>query len=275
MIQENPQRGLESVMALALAFEGNRDKKLTDQESAKNLCDNLVNVCGFKGIESILANGLINFKLKGIGSGLRITTDGWTLTAYHNIEKYVDDWKRIAKEEPPTDTNVLSWLYDMKHKYAIIDQKKDVHPIDPTVCIFRSDFDIALIKAVIFEEPKPIRFKVASKDLAAGDEIQVFGLINQEQCNSSGRVIIPRREIQLKDFIAGEVISIVSDVFLTDAYGRRGYSGGVFTTAKGEFVGMPLHIQRAGKEEVGLTGGANVKNVKELVKEMVYALGKK
>ncbi|MFA4960315.1 MAG: hypothetical protein WC548_01500 [Candidatus Pacearchaeota archaeon] len=55
MIQESLQAGLESRLVLNRVMEDNRNRDLTEQESEKNIADNLVVVAGFDGISKRLA----------------------------------------------------------------------------------------------------------------------------------------------------------------------------------------------------------------------------
>lgn len=272
MIEENPQRGLESIISLTLALEGNRDKELTGQESEKNIRDNLVNICGFSGVKEHLADGSTSMIDTGVGSGLLITTDGWAITAYHNIKKYIEDWKRISEEEPPTESNIHSWMNEMKLKYAFVDQRRCAYPIDPTIYGFNPSLDIALVKAFIMKKPEPIRFRIAKRDLEVGDEIKLFGLRDQTLYNQLGKIILSRADVQINGTEAGKTMNTTRDTFLTDAYGVPGFSGGVFTTLEGEFAGIATYAQLNGGE-MGRAGGAKVRNILDFVREMVHSAG--
>lgn len=274
MIQESPQAGLESRLALNRVMEGNRNRDLTEQESEKNIADNLVVVAGFDGVNERRADGSVNMKGKEIGTGLRLTTDGFILTAYHNIQAYEKDWRRINTENPAIEANIHSWMEDMKMRYAVVDQQRNAYPIDTTFWATNPALDIALIKAVILEKPEPIDFRLVTGDLEVGDEIKLLGLRDQKQYNQYGKVISASRDTPIDYAETGELVSTTYDTFLTDAYGIPGFSGGVFTTLRGEFAGLALYIQRNGNGQIGHTGGAKARNIVNLVKESAYELNK-
>ena len=274
MIQENPQAGLESRLTLNRVMEGNRNRNLTEQESEKNIADNLVVVAGFDGMKERLADGSVNMNGKGIGTGLRLTTDGFILTAYHNIQAYEADWRRINAENPATEANVHSWMEDMEMRYAVVDQQRNAYPIDTTFWVTNPGLDIALIKAVILKKPEPIDFRLVTGDLKVGDEIKLFGLRDQRPYNQYGRVISASHDVPINYPETRELVSTTYDTFLTDAYGTPGFSGGVFTNLRGEFAGLVLYIQRDGTEQIGHAGGAKARNIVDLVKESAYRLNK-
>lgn len=164
MILESREAGLESVLALSSLVENNENDGLSGQESENNMADNLVSVVGLNSIHKPLPNGSISMETKGVGTGLMLTTDGFVLTAYHNIQSYENDWNRIRDSELSTTKNVQKWMERMRWQYAIIDQNNESHPIDVTLWATAPALDIAIIKAVIFEKPEPIRFNMTAED---------------------------------------------------------------------------------------------------------------
>lgn len=230
------KRSLESMFALTLAFEGNRDKKLTKEESEKNIADNLVSIVNSNG---------------GNGSGLLITTDGWVITAYHNIDGY--------------EFGTL--------KGRIINLKNESYDLDPTIIAKSPSRDIAFIKAITGREPKPIKFKIIEDNLKKGDEIKLFGLRDHRPYNQLGRVISSHRNTQIADAETGKITSTLYNTFLTDAYGVPGFSGGVITTFNGEFAGIALYIKKdKTKDEAGRIGGVKSSGIVEMGRLMVYGL---
>ena len=264
MIQEDPQRGLESRLALNRVMQ---DKgQLSEQESEKNIADNLVVVAGFEEINKGLSDGSLNIKGKA-GTGLLLTTDGFILTAYHNIQAYVDDWKRISQENPPTHANLYTWMEEMKQRYAIVDQKRNAYPIDTSFWSYNPTFDLALIKAVILKEPEPIEFGVIGDNLEVGDEIKLFALRDQRQYNQYGTVTSTEYDASINHPETREITSTTLDTFLTDAYGVPGFSGGVFTNLHGEFAGLALYITVRIDRAIGYVGGAKARNIVDFVKD--------
>ena len=274
MIHKSPQAELESRLALNRVMGGNRNRDLTEQESEKNIVDNLVVVVGFDGINERLADGSVKMEGKGVGTGLRLTTDGFILTAYHNIQAYEDDWRRINAENPATEAIIHSWMEYMKMRYAVVDQRRNVYPIDTNFWATNPALDIALIKAVILEKPEPIDFRLVTGDLEVGDEIKLLGLRDRIPYNQYGKVVSASRDAPINHAETGELVSTTYDTFLTDACGIPGFSGGVFTNLRGEFAGLALYIQRNGNEQIGHASGAKAKNIVNLVKESAYELNK-
>ena len=275
MIQESPRAGLESRLALNKVMRGDKNRYLTKQESEKNIKDNLVVVAGFDGVEEMLADGSINMKGKGAGTGLRLTTDGFILTAYHNIQAYEDDWRRINKENPITNTNAYSWMEDMKMRYAVVDRQKKTYPIDTTFWATDAALDIALIKAVILEKPEPIDFRITTENLEVDNKVKLLALKNQEQYVQHGKVISTSGNTQINDAKTEKPVSIIHDTFLTDAYGTPGFSGGPFVNSRGEFMGMILYIlSKSDDEQVGYAGGAKAENIVNFIKKSTYELNK-
>lgn len=262
----------ESISALERVFEDKQSVGLSNKESEKNIVDNLVIVAGFDGISKRLEKGKFEMKSKGVGTGFRLTTDGFILTAYHNIREYENDWRKINEENPPTEVNIHSWMENMQLRYAIVDQRKNVYPIDTTFWATNPSLDIALIKAVIRENPKPIGFRVVETDLEVGDEIKLMGLSDQRPYNQYGKVISVRRDGIYDHPETGEPVSRIYDTFLTDAYGIRGFSGGIFITLDGELAGLALYINKNGNGEIGPVGGAKVRHLVTLVKECTHKL---
>lgn len=274
MISESPEASLESKLALGSVMDRNRNKDLDEAQSERNISDNLVVVTGFRGVGEQLANNLI-MEARGVGTGLKLTTDGFVLTAYHNIQSYEDEWKRMLKENPPTHENITAWLDHMKTKYAVVDQRKNAYPIDITIWAAVPALDVALIKAVIPNKPKPIDFRIAGKNLKKGDEIKLLGLRDQMQYHQYGKVISANFNPDINDEKTGEVVSTTYESFLTDAYGVPGFSGGVFTNASGEFAGLALYIRRNGDSKIGHAGGAKASNIVNLVNQLAQSLGAK
>ncbi len=257
---------LLGISSLDDVFDNSRTTLITERESENNIANNLVIVAGFDGIAEKLTGELFNMKSKGAGTGFQLTSDGFVLTAHHNIQKYEEDWRRINRENPPTEANIHSWMEDMKMRYAIVDQEGRAYPIDTSFWATNPAFDIALIKAVTLRKPKSIEFRILADDLKVGDEIKLLGLRDQRPYNQYGKVI--SSSVDCKD------TRPTYDTFLTDAYGVPGFSGGVFMSTHGEFAGLALYIQRNGTVEIGRAGGAKVRNIVQLVRESARELNK-
>ncbi|MFC1682363.1 trypsin-like peptidase domain-containing protein [Nanoarchaeota archaeon] len=271
MIESSENDCLESVIALNMALGGNLEKDLTEQESERNISRNLV---GVYAINEITSQFPFPFSFNGQGgSGLMITTNGFIVTAYHNIQGVEDDWERINEEDPITQENVDSWTSRMRDRYCVMDQEENRYPIDTSFWAINQDKDIALIKAVTNKRPEPIKFRVVKEPLQVGDGVKLLGLRDHKPYNQYGRVIYENCDQQINDH-NGQAQSVTYDTFLTDAYGVPGFSGGVFTDIRGGFAGLALYIQGNGTREIGKAGGAKAKSIAQLVKGAAYNLGK-
>jgi S1-C subfamily serine protease len=162
-------------------------------------------------------------------------------------------------------------MEDMETHYVVIDQNRRGYAIDITCWATCPPLDIAVIKAVIPEKPEAIDFRLVRDELKVGDEIKVFCLKDQRLYNQYGRVISASRDSDVID-PTGTVQSRTHDTFLTDAYATPGFSGGVFTTLRGEFAGLVLYMKKNGNDQIGYAGGAKARNVVNLVKRLAHEL---
>ncbi|MBI2673573.1 trypsin-like peptidase domain-containing protein [Candidatus Woesearchaeota archaeon] len=265
---------LESRVALASAICGHND--IPAEESEENIRTNLVNVCD-GSFSSQSPDGQICMKGGKGGSGLMITTDGWIVTAYHNIKLLKNRLDEIAMQISHlafTEQNIRAFLCEItKRCGGVVDQNKKLYPINPFMYFASPQMDIALIKAMTDREPAPVRFKVSYSDLKLGDEIMLFGLKNQRLYSQYGKVTLTDFSPYSKNEFTEEG-SVINDTFLTDAYGTSGFSGGAFTTLKGEFAGLSLYKQKQFdyKGEIGCIGGAKAKNIAQLVNDKMKEL---
>lgn len=272
---------LEQLITCYKGIKGNRDEEvtkqeeLTEQESERNIVDNLVYVAGFEGVKEFKPDGNIELITKGSGSGLLITADGWIITSYSTIANYEDEWTRINEEEPPTQENMRSWFESMRNKYAIVDQDKNGYPIDPSYWATDRLHDIALIKAVTQRSPGLINFNVKKEDLEEGEIIKLFGIEEDQRLyNQHGQVILADPDAQVKYPGIGDVTHTLHDTILTDLYGVQVFNRGVFTTFNGEFAGLATQIleDRTSGGIIGNVGGTKVSHILDLVRKSVMEL---
>ena len=274
MILQSMQQGLESLIALNLAIEGNRDKKLTAEESAKNIRDNLVLITRLCDVPDQNENETVNLTVDETGSGMMITEDGWILTAYHNIENNIEEWKRLTKEMPP-EMHPELWLQDVAKNYMVLDQNKQCYMIDITTSTYDPSFDIALIKAMTLRKAAPIRFRIEENDLEHHGKIELLGIDNQSLYQEQGKITSTFEDMKIGNYATGEITRTIYDTFITDAKGIPGISGGVLMNPEGELAGMANYIIRRDSKKSGNTGGAKIKNILNFVKNTVYDKSRK
>ena len=274
MILKSIQEGLESLIALNLAIEGNRDKKLTAEESAKNISDNIVLITRLYKTPEQNENKTVNLEVDETGSGMMITTDGWILTAYHNIENNIEEWKRLTNEKPP-EIHPRLWLEDVAKNYIVVDQNKQGYVIDITTSAYDSLLDIALIKAITSEKPAPVKFRIAEKNLRGFGKIELVGMNNLTLYQKQGEITSTFSDAKIGNHTTGEITRIIYDTFVTDAQGMQGISGGVFINPKGELTGMANYAILENGNKYGDAGGAKIKNIVNFVKDIIYDKSRK
>ncbi|MEA3429950.1 MAG: trypsin-like serine protease [Nanoarchaeota archaeon] len=260
MILGTSQTGLESILALEKAMKDYESQELTKQESEKNISDNLIIVNSSSRELKKLSNGKFGIEDESSGTGLLLTTDGFILTAYHNIESYIDDWHNINHGMPKDKitTGTLNFIFD---RYYIIDQQRNSYPIDITTYAFMPEYDIALIKAINFKKPEPIKFKILKKELEVNNAIKLFGIRNGTPYNQYGKIIKTKHNARMINNDG----KLVTDTYLTDAYSVPGFSGGAFTTTNGELAGIATYGSFKNNEEIGHAGGAKIQNIFQLL----------
>ena len=281
MIQTSYEEGLESVAALKKVVKRNRNTNLSKAELEENIANNLVAIVSVKNArKKRLGNGLVKYDWRGVvsGTGLKLTTDGFILTAYHNIQPYENDWKKINKENYPTKHNIYSLIEKMATSYIVIDQQKNAYAIDTTIWAANPILDVALIKALTFEKPEASNFRLARKKLKVGDKIKLrgfdFRLITkdstlEEKINSHD---FENKILHNQD---GKVISewyadaCQYDTFLTNIRGKGGMSGSAFINSDGELAGLYLYYVLKNKnEQIGdSSGGAKAENIIDFITE--------
>ncbi len=257
-----------SVLSLEKVFKNDNVQLLSNDELDKSIADNLVVVGNFDGIIRE-TDSTITLNNKSVGTGLQLTSDGFILTAYHCIRDYEDDWRRINRDFFSTSDNKSSWIDYMKTRYAVVDQYHNAYPIDTHFWITNPSLDIALIKAVIPQNPEPNAIRLLNRDLVLADNIKLFGFRNQRLFNQYGKVINTNYDAIISPDAVTKSSSITHDTFLTDTYGVAGFSGGAFTTLSGEFVGLALYIQREINSEIGYAGGAKARYIVKLIEQSV------
>lgn len=262
MINKNISERRKSVQTLRSVIESSSRSNLTSAESEQNILNNIVTLEGYKDL-SLEGSGCQYIALcqEGSGNGLKLTTDGFILTAYHNVKGHIGIWANASENMSKYSSTDSLFLGT---KYAITDQKRNRHIIDPTIYAVVPEYDLAVIKAIIPEDPEPIRFRFSDSDPELGDELKLLALIDKQQIKRYGRVIQPSYNTTVKDH-DGEQASL-EDAFLTDAWAKPGFSGSVFTNLKGELEGMCLFAARMSGNEEGCAGGARASNIVSLIR---------
>jgi hypothetical protein len=271
----------ESISGLEKVFNREEVKDMSKKHSEEVIYDNIVTLRVYGEFKEPSGEGMY-ISEKSSGTGFMITNDGFILTAYHCIDDYIDDWKdinknhlEIFKEEDP--------YFLRKNKYYIYDREKKSYPVDTRFYAFNKDLDLALIKVIKNDYIFAHHFKTINQDLKEGEEIKLFAYRDNIPYNQLGKVV----DLRFCDNVCDrdkKNEKKIYDVFYTNAYSIPGFSGGIFTTIKGEFAGMILYNKQDEKEFLGEiidnnyfgqnTGGAKAKNIINLVNESIKELKK-
>ncbi|MEM2121396.1 MAG: hypothetical protein QXU20_01920 [Candidatus Woesearchaeota archaeon] len=271
---------VESVLSLEKILDFDNRNNLSKEESEDNIIKNIVTIN--KLIDSEQDNeGKTILTIEGWCNGLRITNDGFVITAYHAIKNYIEEWKSIYYNNYNKNKNIeniATIVGDLKiNKYVILDQDRYIYPIDPTFCVFNSKIDIALIKVVSMKEPEPVKFKILREELKIGEEIKnvgidQFGVKDFGLYINKGKIILESLDVPIHN-IEGEKISEAYDSFLTNINSKSGFSGSVFITENGEFAGTCLYAEFHKNENMLYnSGGAKTKYIIDLIRVAVEKL---
>lgn len=255
MIRGNPQFKQQSLLSLLKVTENNPQSVLSQRTLEDNIMENLVTIVGYD--DSSFS------RTSRVGTGLKLTTDGFIITTHHNTQPYEEEWETMnVQNQSSNEEN------DTSKKYVIIDKNGDSFSIDTSFWAFEPNLGIALIKAMIPEKSVPIRFQPIRRNLVNREEIQLFGLRNQKPFNQLGKVT--RESCSSMVSIEGGGLSINRDIFLTDAYGIPEFNGGIFTDFQGQFAGIGIYHPDEGR--FGYMGGVKANNVEDFIKKTAQDL---
>lgn len=265
---------LRSSLALEALVEREFSPNLTGEESLRNIPGNLVSVLGLVEEERLPSGESVG--TWSTGTGLLLTTNGFILTAYHVISRFLPELTRIREEDPcPEDSRGGDrWLSDMKERYAALTLDGTRYALDPYLIAYSEGHDLALVKAVI-DPPLPIspaRMLLADADPQQGETIRLFGMesdVESERIQvfgQYGKVICSAMQPQW--LRTGSETVATYDTFLTDAYAVPGFSGGAFANSEGELSGIVLYKNGPPGERVGKAGGAKPSGIAQIVRSL-------
>lgn len=246
MICDSRRGELESIAALGLALQRAPNSELSVEESAKNIRDNVVMVFRSKTIEpnrDSTLPGQFNYSIDRGGSGLRITADGFVLTAAHIIESWIDDWKVLEEKWNgcPTRSEFFETVLASAYPYWIVRKEDDkilTSPLDFTCYARDKNYDVAVIKAVTAREPSPLQFKLAER-VAVFEDLQMLTL-NTADCSLSTKsgIVTPDPRTPVVGYNIKREGRIILDPMRTTIPVRGGDSGGPIINRDGSLVGL-------------------------------------
>jgi len=254
MIGYNPLKKLESLLSLSIPLEGVPFTEVSMEESRKNITDNL---CTILEVSEHTSEGI-----RGNGStGFMITTDGFIVTAYHTVEDWIPKWGIVTEKDiPEGHTRLEHWLNGWKQKYCAVFPNGKIYPLDPTFYGCDPNHDIALIKAVIpIEKPLPVRFRIVTA-IYPGQGLEYAGLSCGQRYNQMGKVLEAERRFEHEG-------DTKFNTFLTDAYAKEGFSGGVIIDELNSgFLGLATYRDKNPNGGRHVIGAAKAVQVRDLVR---------
>jgi hypothetical protein len=219
---QNPEQSMASLRE-SLTEKGNGDL-------AQKITDNLVRIVTGK------------FEC----TGLLLTCDGFILTAYHGLHNSYPGWARTTNYSSALD---LLRLAEGKH---FIVKGREKYPLDILTYEMDKDHDLAIIKAVMREEPSPINYKIAEPSL--NQQIRLYAMKDKELSDRrEGRIIGLGEELTFNN-----IPLTVKDMFRTDALASDGFSGGIVADQEGAIVGVITHSFNLNGEKEGRAGAADI-----------------
>jgi S1-C subfamily serine protease len=225
------EKELQSVTALnAFVSTKNESRKISTEESLREISDNIVEI----SIE--VGNQIIK------GSGLMITSDGYIITAHHVVRDALEkNWKITVKTQI-WKTYKVWWdaiHYNKSTDIAIIKASKPVFPI------------------------KPIRAKVSQDDaIKRGEEVRVLWFRDGQKYNSLWMITKTNHNWKQSDE------NTVYGLFETDVRGKPGQSWGVIVNGDGELLGITVYATKSAGEEIGVIGWAKISHALSYINQI-------
>ena len=261
MLTMTRKEALESILALENSFEGSYyDQKLSDEESRKNILDNIAKIYVHRS-----PSDQQKHQHHHLQYGLRLTTDGFILTSYRHISDVLDEWKKRMPR------NFLGrFLYEWKFSNKdYIRLGNEYYPLDVTVCTALPKYDIAILKAMIHEKAKPVKFKVKLKEPEIQDKVVILGETNQNGIVGYEGVVT-----QNKNVVVHIVDKSIEGVFTIDSKYHLDKGGEPVITPDGKFVGMGVgsNLRITGDHPNKETSAAKVKRIELCLRELTKKL---
>jgi len=201
------ERNIESIIAL-------NEVLIQDRPKEEDIKDNVIAILGLNG------NGYTN-----CGGGLVLTDDGFVLTAGHVVKDYFPVWDLVKP-------NVR--LEDLEKVFFVMDKKGNKFPIDPTFAYHDSSSDLAVIRSIKTDRPKPKSYRL-NKSLSVGEELS---LIAPESVDY-------RRGLELNE-TSREIYGFGNNQIFLKGFGKSGQSGSPYLSQNGELAGIHLGINGLG-----------------------------
>lgn len=245
---------LESLLALRLSFSGNFDTELTAAESRRNIRNNVVR--------------LFDDRAGTTGSGLRLTTDGYILTANHVFDSWKRDWGELLRSKPTR--NISRWREKVGKEYYVVVDEKTAYPLDISFWYSHPNYDLGLLKATVSEEPLPIRFKHRLSDPVFDDPVSGYfrDELGRRMRPRRGRIVVPGENTFVEH--DDDTTRFFLDTCLTTINIKTGESGSPIVSPNGELLGLAIFSVGDDGDKKGFAGYAKSKHVPALLDYVLY-----
>lgn len=209
-----------SLPALRILFDNSGFPR---RESSQNILDNMV-----------------RFRRSGSDfcSGLRVTTDGFILTAHHCVDRYELPWSRTLAGLSLTD-EMHEQMTELR-TLEIIDRHEHVHFVDVGFLATYPIYDLAMIKAdIATSDPEAVCFNMHLEDPEIADPIQLLAFKKGTLMIYDGAVIAPTIDRNFIDNTDSKSMHprMMEDILFTNVYIEGGFSGGVIISPSGSLMG--------------------------------------
>jgi len=149
-------------------------------------------------------------------------------------------------------------------RISIKNQRNFVYHVPLKDVSYNSHTDIAVLKAktgVIYSEPIRARVDLEG-EVRKGEGIRILGFRDGQKYNTMGVITHPGLKVELAD-------RMVYDLFLTDARGKEGQSGGIIASSDGSLKGIVVFSSKSDPgEEIGYIGGAKISNALNYINQI-------
>ncbi len=240
--------GLESLLALNTAIQGNNHPDLTADQSRKNIGDNIVRIGKVESFEET-SPGQGTLSWASLGSGLQITTNGFIITAAHVIENWLEDWKRLeeSKKDYARDSDWINFIQDQYAVVYPVGEKIFRAPLDHSFYKYDRHHDLALVKAINSNSPKPILFKneeVLGYYRCPSQEVTSLTRNNNELSLVSSSGYLKNVSAPEKCYDDQNMVVYKQDVFTTSIIANGGDSGSPIVSENGSLLGIAVSYER-------------------------------
>lgn len=243
-------KALESLLSLFVAARGYTNKDLTPAQSVETIQQNTVRI--------------VNLKTGWNGAGLRVTNDGYILTADHVFDPWKRDWQELLKSRP--SRNLSRWYQKMGENYSVIINEQESYPLEIATWYTHLAYDIGLLKARIPQDPCPVKFKLRPEPVW-GEEVTLYSRDREGTSiplrTGSTTSLSERFQMILECSADKEVY----DSFETTIPVWPGDSGSPVVSSEGELLGIAISSSSSSSkdDERGLASCAKIKYLVEVV----------